>query len=50
MGAGKSSLMALLTGELEPDTGEITVSPGRGIAHMSQEILALDKTSHRLCS
>lgn len=42
-GVGKSSLMALLTGELEPDKGELAVIPGRGIAHMSQEIHALDQ-------
>ncbi len=41
-GAGKSSLLALLTQDLHPDTGHLTIDAGRGIAHMSQEILALD--------
>ncbi len=42
-GAGKSSLMALLTQELQPDKGGISIDCGRGIAHMSQEIEVLDR-------
>ncbi|WP_330926065.1 ribosomal protection-like ABC-F family protein [Candidatus Sororendozoicomonas aggregata] len=42
-GAGKSSLLALLTHDLHPDTGDLTIDAGRGIAHMSQEVLALDR-------
>ena len=42
-GAGKSSLLALLTQELQPDKGDISIDSGRGLAHMSQEIEALDR-------
>ncbi|MDP0589417.1 MAG: ATP-binding cassette domain-containing protein [Candidatus Endonucleobacter bathymodioli] len=42
-GAGKSSLLALLTGELQQDTGEVVIDSGRGISHMSQEVLALNR-------
>lgn len=40
-GCGKSSLLALLMGELEPDKGDVSIDAGRGIAHMAQEIKAL---------
>lgn len=42
-GCGKSSLLALLMGELHPDKGDVSIDSGRGIAHMAQEILALDR-------
>ena len=42
-GCGKSSLLALLMGELEPDKGDVSIDAGRGIAHMAQEIKALDQ-------
>ena len=42
-GCGKSSLLALLMGELHPDRGDIGIDSGRGIAHMEQEVLALDQ-------
>ncbi len=44
-GCGKSSLMALLTGDLQPDKGELSVDKGRGLAHMAQEIDALDRNA-----
>ena len=42
-GCGKSSLLALLMGELHPDQGDISIDSGRGIAHMAQEVEALDQ-------
>jgi ATP-binding cassette, subfamily F, member 3 len=36
-GCGKSSLFALLLGELEPDDGEIALDPKNIIAHVAQE-------------
>ena len=41
-GAGKSSLFKLLLGELAPDKGQVEMSGGQRIAHMDQEIAALD--------
>ncbi len=37
-GEGKSTLMKILTGELSPDSGEIRVAQGVGIARLSQEV------------
>lgn len=42
-GCGKSSLLALLMGELQPDKGNVSIDTGRGIAHMAQEIKALER-------
>jgi len=36
-GSGKSSLFAMLLGELEPDTGELQLNPDLMIAHVAQE-------------
>jgi ATP-binding cassette subfamily F protein 3 len=36
-GSGKSSLFALLLGELDADAGEIALAPGVRIAHVAQE-------------
>ena len=36
-GSGKSSLFALLLGELEPDDGELALDPKDQIAHVAQE-------------
>ncbi len=44
-GCGKSSLLALLTGDLHPDKGELSFDKGRGLAHMAQEIDALDRNA-----
>ncbi|PJE80732.1 putative ABC transporter ATP-binding protein YheS [invertebrate metagenome] len=44
-GCGKSSLMALLTGELQPDNGEVTIDAGLVQAHMAQEIDVKDQTA-----
>src|SRR3546814_11636103 len=37
-GAGKSSLFALLRGELHPDSGDCLLPADRRIAHMPQEV------------
>lgn len=37
-GEGKSTLLKLLLGELEPDTGEISISPGTKIAELRQDV------------
>ncbi|UYG03592.1 ATP-binding cassette domain-containing protein [Halomonas sp. LR3S48] len=42
-GAGKSSLFGLLLGTLAPDRGEVEMSGGQRIAHMAQEVDALDR-------
>ena len=39
-GAGKSSLFALLKGELHPDAGELEMPPSAVIAHVEQEVEA----------
>lgn len=42
-GAGKSSLFKLLLGELGVDQGEVEMSGNQRIAHMAQEVDALDR-------
>ena len=42
-GAGKSSLFKLLLGELTPDQGSIDYTNGLRMAHMAQELDALDR-------
>ena len=42
-GAGKSSLFALLLGQLAPDAGDCSLPPDWRIAHMRQEIDDLDR-------
>ena len=41
-GCGKSSLFALIQGELQPDAGDLSQPPGLVIAHVAQETPALD--------
>jgi len=42
-GCGKSSLFALLLGDLEPDTGEVRIPDDWTVAHMAQQIRELDR-------
>jgi ATPase subunit of ABC transporter with duplicated ATPase domains len=42
-GAGKSTFLKILSGELEPDTGEIIVTPGERIAVLKQDHFAFNK-------
>jgi len=44
-GAGKSSLFALLRGELTPDAGACDLPPDWRIAHMRQEVDTLDRVA-----
>ncbi len=37
-GAGKSSLMKLIAGELKPDAGQVVVRPGERVAWLRQEV------------
>ncbi len=41
-GTGKSSLLALLRGELHPDSGDVELQPGLRMAHVAQETPACD--------
>lgn len=42
-GAGKSTFLKILDGEIEPDTGEVSVSPGERIAVLRQDQTAFDQ-------
>jgi ATP-binding cassette subfamily F protein 3 len=42
-GSGKSSLLALLAGELSADTGDCEITPGTRLARISQEAPALER-------
>ncbi|WP_110669431.1 ATP-binding cassette domain-containing protein [Salinicola halophilus] len=42
-GAGKSSLFSLLRGELVADAGSVEIAGGKRIAHMAQEVSAIDR-------
>jgi ATP-binding cassette subfamily F protein 3 len=42
-GCGKSSLFALFTGDLHPDSGDLEVPPSWVVAHVAQESLASDQ-------
>lgn len=44
-GSGKSSLFAVLRGELSADTGEVDLPKAWAVAHMAQHIKALDQTA-----
>lgn len=44
-GCGKSSLFALLQGQLGPDAGEVQIASGSRIAHMAQEVEALERSA-----
>ena len=37
-GTGKSTLMKIITGEIKPDRGELSIAPGLRIAHLTQEV------------
>jgi ATP-binding cassette, subfamily F, member 3 len=45
-GSGKSSLLALLRGELHCEAGEVDVQPGITIAHVAQETIASADAAH----
>lgn len=47
-GSGKSSLLALLRGDLSADAGEVTLPADWRIAHMDQELGDLDRSALEL--
>ena len=49
-GSGKSSLFALLRGELEPDHGSVRIPANWRIAHMAQEVSASSRAAADLAS
>jgi ATP-binding cassette subfamily F protein 3 len=44
-GVGKSSLFALIRGELQPDAGEFSMPPATVIAHVAQETPAVERAA-----
>jgi len=44
-GAGKSSLLALIRGELQADSGELSIQGGKRLAFVSQEIPPTDQST-----
>ena len=44
-GAGKSTFLKILSGELEPDKGEIILPPGQRMATLKQDHFAFDQYS-----
>ncbi len=44
-GSGKSSLLALVRGELQPDAGTFEMPAQLAVAHVSQELLATDQAA-----
>ena len=44
-GSGKSSLLGLVRGELQPDAGSFEMPPGLTVAQVSQELLATDQAA-----
>jgi ATPase subunit of ABC transporter with duplicated ATPase domains len=44
-GAGKSTFLKILSGEIEPDTGTVIVTPGERMAVLSQDQFAFDEYS-----
>jgi ATP-binding cassette subfamily F protein 3 len=48
-GSGKSSLLALLRGELPPEAGDVEVQPGLRMAHVAQETPASPRPAIDYC-
>ena len=44
-GAGKSTFLKILSGELEPNTGEVTKDPGERIAVLKQDHFAYEQNT-----
>src|SRR5215470_15721368 len=41
-GVGKSTLLKIITGEVEPDSGSVTLTPGAQLGYLSQTITGYD--------
>jgi ATP-binding cassette subfamily F protein 3 len=48
-GTGKSSLLALIRGELAPEAGDVEVQPGLRLAHVAQETPASPRSALDYC-
>jgi len=46
-GSGKSSLLRVIAGEIQPDTGAIWRAPGLRVARLEQDVLAYDDDASR---
>jgi len=44
-GSGKSSLLSLVRGDLQPDAGNFEMPPGLALAHVSQELAATEQAA-----
>src|SRR6202021_805072 len=44
-GSGKSSLLSLVLGQLQPDSGSFEMPPDLAVAHVSQELQASDQAA-----
>jgi ATP-binding cassette subfamily F protein 3 len=44
-GCGKSTLFRLIRGEIKPDSGEVSIQPGKTIAYVEQEITNSDQAA-----
>ena len=42
-GAGKSTFLKILSGEIDPDQGEVSITPGQRLAVLSQDQFAFDE-------
>ena len=42
-GAGKSTFLKILSGEIEPDTGEIVITPGERLTTLRQDHFAFNE-------
>lgn len=42
-GAGKSTFLQILSGDLEPSTGEVSITPGERLAVLKQDHFAFDQ-------
>jgi ATP-binding cassette subfamily F protein 3 len=45
-GSGKTSLFRILTGRLQPDTGDVAFAGGLRIGHLEQDFAGLDREGH----
>ena len=44
-GAGKSTFLKILSGEIEPDTGKVIITPGQRLATLRQDHFAFNEYS-----